>query len=158
MSAFERYALKPAVIGTTGYALSSMVFSKVVDPRWGSSRFSFAPGSVLRYLGGTAGEVSVPLMIGTAVGLGSIVAELSHSYIFPHIHWLDKSSEKASLALASGISGAGMAGVLSLSNPNVINELGLATILGAGVVTELVGDQIYTRFVQKPYESLVSDV
>jgi hypothetical protein len=50
-----------------------------------------------------------------------------------------------------------MASILSMSNPAAVNELGLATIIGAGFATELIGDQIYTRFVQKPYESFVND-
>jgi hypothetical protein len=97
------------------------------------------------------------MLVGVAVGAGSVLAEVSHQFIFPHIHWLDKSSEKASLVLAGGLSGAGMASILSMSNPAAVNELGLATIIGAGFATELIGDQIYTRFVQKPYESFVND-
>jgi hypothetical protein len=157
MSAIERYALKPMVVGSTGYVLSSAVFSKLIDSRWGSDKFSFASNSALTFLSGGRGEVSVPMLVGVAVGAGSVLAEVSHQFIFPHIHWLDKSSEKASLVLAGGLSGAGMASILSMSNPAAVNELGLATIIGAGFATELIGDQIYTRFVQKPYESFVND-
>lgn len=156
-STVERYLVKPAVVGVVGYGLSSVVFSKVIDSRWGSDKFSFASNSMLSFLSYGKDTVSVPMLAGTAVMVGSILAEVAHSWVFPHIHFLDKSSEKASLALASGLSGAGMAGVLSVSNPAVINELGLLTILGAGVVTELVGDQVYNRFVKGAFEGIVND-
>jgi hypothetical protein len=129
----------------------------MIDSKWGSSNFSFSSGSMLSFISGGSGTVSVPMLVGVAVGTGSVLAEFAHQFIFPHIHWLDKSSDKASMVLAGGLSGAGMASILSMSNPQAINELGLATIIGAGFATELLGDQIYTRFIQKTYEGFVDD-
>jgi hypothetical protein len=133
-----------------------VVFPTLVDTKW-SKNFSFSSNSMLKAFAGNQ-SVSVPVMAGVAVGLGSVLAEVSHDFIFPHIHWLEKSSEKASMLLAGGISGAGMAGIINLANPSGVSELGLPTILGFGMVSEIVGDTIYSKFIKGGYESVVNDI
>ena len=103
MTTIERYAVKPAVIGTTGYLMSRTLFPQFIDANW-SRTFNFAPDSMLGRFSGTQ-SLSVPLLAGVAVGLGSVFAEIAHDFIFPHIHWLDKSSEKASIVTAGAASG-----------------------------------------------------
>jgi hypothetical protein len=155
MTTIERYIVKPATIGTTAFLMSKTVFPSLVDAKW-SKNFSFSNTSMLKAFAGNQ-SISVPVMAAVAVGVGSVVAELSHDFIFPHIHWLDKSSDKASMFLAGGVSGAGMAGVINLANPRGIAELGLPTILGVGMVSEIVGDTIYSKFVKGAFESFTQD-
>ena len=59
---------------------------------------------------------SLALGVGMAVLSGSLVAELIHSYVFPHIHALDKLSEPIS-ALMSGASNS--VGAVSARPPSV---------------------------------------
>ena len=155
MTTIERYAMKTAVIGTTGYLMSRTLFPQLIDANW-SRTFNFAPGSMLGRFSGTQ-SVSVPLLAGIAVATGSIFAEVAHDFIFPHIHWLDKSSEKVSLLTAGGLSGAGMYGVIYGANPAGIQDLGATTIILAGVASEIVGDMVYTKFVKKPVEDFFTD-
>jgi hypothetical protein len=156
MTTIERYVVKPATIGTTAFLMSKTVFPSLVDASW-NKNFVFSSNSMLKGLYGGSTSVSVPVMAGVAVGLGSVVAELSHDFIFPHISWLDKSSDKASMLLAGSTAGLGMAGVISLGNPSGIADLGLPTILGVGMVSEIVGDTIYSKFVKSTFESFTQD-
>jgi len=156
MTSFKQYTIKPATIGTTAYLMSRTVFPQLIDSKW-SKNFTFASDSVFKSLSGTQ-SLSVPVMAGLAVGLGSVVSEFAHDMIFPHIHFLDKSSDKVALLTAGGISGAGMAGSIYLANPAGINDLGLPTILAVGMASEIVGDQLYSRFVKGTWEAVVDDV
>jgi predicted Co/Zn/Cd cation transporter (cation efflux family) len=151
-SSVERYVLKPAVIGTTGFLLSKSLLPTVFDSKW-SQTFNFGAGSMLSRFSGVR-SLSVPVMAGIAIGVGSLIAELAHSYIFPHIHWMDKQSEPVTIAVASGISSIGMYGALYQANPSAITELGAMPIIMAGVISEFVGDTVYTKFVKKNAESL----
>ena len=156
MTTFERYAIKPAVIGTTGFLLSKSVIPSIVDQSW-SRTFSFDPSSMLGRLSGTQ-SIGVPILAGLAVAGGSIFAEILHDAIFPHIHWLEKSSEKATLLTAGAANGAGLAGVLYLGNDKAIGQLGLPTIIGVGMASEILGNEIYSRFVKGTYEGFVEDI
>ena len=155
MTTIERYALKPAVIGTTGFLMSKSLLPQFVDAKWDRT-FSFASDSMVGRLSGMR-SISVPVLAGVAVAGGSILAEIAHDYIFSHIHWMDKSSEKVSLLTAGGLSGAGMYGVIYGSNPAAVPELGATSIILAGVASEIVGDMIFTKFVKKPFEDFIHD-
>jgi hypothetical protein len=155
MTTIERYVVKPATIGTTAFLMSKTVFPSLVDAKW-SKNFNFSNTSILKGFAGNQ-SISVPVMAGLAVGVGSIVAELSHDFIFPHVHWLDKSSDKASMIMAGSTAGLGMAGVINLANPSGVSDLGLPTILGVGMVSEIVGDTIYSKFVKGTFESFTQD-
>ena len=89
---------------------------------------------------------SLALGVGMAVLTGSLVAELIHSYVFPHIHALDKMSEPVSAVLAGASNSAGAIGVFSLSNPKIVSELGLPMIVAGAMLSEVVGDYVYSRF------------
>lgn len=155
MSSIERYVVKPTVIGTTGFLMSRTLFPQFIDSKWGKT-FNFSSDSVLSRFSG-AKSVSVPVLAGVAVGVGSVLAELAHDFIFPHIHWLDKSSDKVSMLTAGGLSGAGMYGVLYASNPAGIPQLGATSIILAGIASEIVGDALYSKFVKQPVEAFFTD-
>ena len=89
---------------------------------------------------------SLALGVGMAVLTGSLVAELIHSYVFPHIHALDKMSEPVSAILAGASNSAGAIGVFTLSNPKIVNELGLPMIVAGAMMSEVVGDYVYSKF------------
>ena len=50
---------------------------------------------------------SLALGVEMKVAVGSLVAELIHSYVFPHIHALDKMSEPVSAILAGASNSVG---------------------------------------------------
>ena len=89
---------------------------------------------------------SLALGVGMAVLTGSLVAELIHSYVFPHIHALDKMSEPVSAILAGASNSAGAIGIFTLSNPKIVNELGLPIIVAGAMMSEVVGDYVYSKF------------
>ena len=73
-------------------------------------------------------KFSLALGVGMAVLTGSLVAESINSYVFPQIHALDKMSEPVS-AVSAGVSNSvGAITVFALSNPKIVNELGLPMI------------------------------
>ena len=78
---------------------------------------------------------SLALGVGMAVLTGSLVAELIHSYVFPHIHALDKMSEPVSAILAGASNSAGAIGVFTLSNPKIVHELGLPMIVAGAMMS-----------------------
>ena len=86
------------------------------------------------------------LGIGLVVFGGSLLAELSHSYIFPHIHTLDKLSEPLTEVVAATTNTLGAGGLLYLSDKSLLNDIGMPMILMASVGSEVVGDYIYTKF------------
>ena len=89
---------------------------------------------------------SLALGVGMAVLTGSLVAELIHSYVFPHIHALDKMSEPVSAILAGASNSAGAIGVFTLSNPKIVNEIGLPMIVAGAMMSEVVGDYVFSKF------------
>ena len=95
---------------------------------------------------------SLALGVGMAVLTGSLVAELIHSYVFPHIHALDKMSEPVSAVLAGASNSAGAISVFYLSNPKIVNELGLPMIVMGSFLSEVVGDWMYTKFIHPMLE------
>ena len=70
-------------------------------------------------------NLSLSIGVGVAVMTGSLVAELFHSYVFPHIHALDKASEPVSAMIAGASNSVGALSVFYLSDPQIINSLGL---------------------------------
>ena len=89
-SMIQRYVLKPAVVGGVAYA--------------GNSMLNLVDGKTIN-VGGK--KYPLPVVAAVAVGVGSMLSEVSHDYLLPHIHWLDKVNSPASLALASGVTGTG---------------------------------------------------
>jgi hypothetical protein len=152
----SRYAVKPLTIGAVGYAASRTIFPQLLDANWGR-KFTFSDTSPLKTLYGGSTSVSVPVMAGIALATGSVLAEVAHEFIFPHVHWLDKSSEKASMLTSGVVAGAGMAAVVAMGNSSGVTELGLPSILAVGVASEIVGDMLYKKFTRSSYESLVVD-
>lgn len=110
-------------------------------------------GGLVRYKLGNQvldifGMTSLPAWAVMAAVLmtGSIISEYSHDLIFPHIDFLDKMSEPASAVLSTGVSSASALGTLYLDDARLINEIGLYTIIGCAVGSEVVGDYVYRKF------------
>jgi hypothetical protein len=95
---------------------------------------------------------SLALGVGMAVLGGSVVAELIHSYVFPHIHALDKMSEPVSAVLAGASNSVGATAVFYLSDKTIVNDLGLPMIVAGAMFSEIVGDYVYTKFVHPMVE------
>ena len=135
-SLIQRYVLKPATIGATSYVAQNM----------------FIKGKTIRIKGPT---YDLALVASGAVAVGSVLAEVAHDYIMPHIHYLDKMSEPASLALAGGSTGLGNLGAYYILNPKAIPELGTGNLFLLGAVSELVGDTLYSKLVSPTLQSMV---
>jgi len=95
------------------------------------------------------------LVASGAVALGSMLAEVAHDYIVENVHYLDKISEPASLALASGITGGGNVGAYYLLNQKAVGELGTANLFLLGSVSELVGDTLWAKGIKPVIDSMV---
>jgi len=90
-----------------------------------------------------------------AVALGSMLAEVAHDYVVPHIHYLDRLSEPASLALAVGVTASGNIGTYYLLNPKAVAELGVGNLALLGAVSELVGDTMWAKGIKPVIDSMV---
>jgi hypothetical protein len=142
-SHIDRYFLKPTVVGAVGYGMSKAVLPMVLDPSWNQT-LNIAPDGFVNKITGQT-QVSVPLAVGIAVMLGSIVAEVAHETVFSHIHYLDKASDKTAMLTAGAVAGAGMAGALNATNPGSVARLGLPSIIAAGIASEVVGDLVWSK-------------
>jgi hypothetical protein len=146
-SKLEHFVVKPAVVGGVAYAaLSTGKLNGVYGSKWSDS-VSFATGSPIASLLDGRTSIPMPMLAGLGIAAGSLLSEVTHNYLFPHIHWLDKSSEKVSLATAGAIAGAGTYGVIQMSNDRASADLGLSTILLAAVVSEFAGDYVYGTWI-----------
>ena len=96
-SAIERYVAKPITVGAAGYALSKVIMPSLVDTNW-SRTLTFDQGSMLARFSGKR-EISMPVLAALAVGLGSVLSEVAHEFVFPHIHYLEKNGEPSALAI-----------------------------------------------------------
>jgi hypothetical protein len=142
-SHIDRYFLKPTVVGAVGYGMSKAVLPMVLDPSWNQT-LNIAPDGFVNKITGQT-QVSVPLAVGIAVMLGSIVAEVAHETVFSHIHYLDKASDKTTLLTSGAVAGGTMAAGMNVANPGSVQRLGLASLIGAGIAAELVGDIVWTK-------------
>lgn len=146
-SAVERYLAKPITVGAAGYALSKVIMPSLVDTNW-SRTLSFDQGSMLARFSGKR-EISMPVLAALAVGLGSVLSEVAHEFVFPHIHYLEKNGEPSALAVASAVSSAGLYGGLYSAQPEAITALGPVPIIALGVTSEIVGDYLYANVIKK---------
>ena len=97
----------------------------------------------------------MPVVAAVAVGVGSMLSEVSHDYLQSHIHWLDKVNSPASLVLASGVTGTGNVMAYCALNPKAVSELGVMNIAGLGIVSELIGDTVYSKFAKPLIDGMV---
>ena len=119
---------------------------------------SFAVGAsaggmtYFRYPNGTLSLYgqSMPLWagVGISVVVGSLVSEMLHSYVFPNISSEDRLNESVSMATGIGMTAGATTGVLYLSSPVIVSELGLANIAIASIGAELVGDWINRKVIK----------
>ena len=118
--------VKPLVVGAVG----------------GAYTYFMKPGTITLF------SYTMPLPVGVFAALvgGSLLADVAHDYIFPQIHVEDKVSEPVSAVLAGGINTAGVAGIYYLSNPEIVNALGLPFLAMVGVGSEVIGTYAYEKF------------
>jgi hypothetical protein len=128
--------MKPATIGGVAYLGQNM----------------FIDGKTIRIKGQ---EYPLALVASGAVALGSVFAEFAHEFVMPHIHFLDKLNSPASLALASGSTAMGNVGAYYLLNPKAIPALGVGNLALLGAMSEVVGDQIYSKVINPTLQNLM---
>jgi hypothetical protein len=149
----ERYFVKPALVGGITYVgLSSKMLNPLIGSKW-SGNLSFQSGSVLSTVMGGKTSLAVPAVVGVSIGLGSLLAEVFHDQIFPHIHWMEKASENSAMITAGGITGIGTYALLQNSNNKVPSELGATQIVVAGILAEYVGDMVWTKVLKRQVEA-----
>ena len=137
-SMIQRYVLKPATVGSVAYLGNNM----------------FISGKQIKIRGQ---EYPLAMVASGAVALGSILSEVAHDQILPHIHFLDKMNEPSSLALASATTGGGNVAVhyLSRGDGKGVEALGAGNLFLLGAVSEMVGDTVFSKFVAPTIQSMV---
>jgi hypothetical protein len=73
----------------------------------------------------------------------------------PLVHILDKISEHASLALATGYTEMGNVGAYYLLNPKAIPALGVGNLALLGGISEIVGDTVYSKVIHPTLQNLM---
>ena len=89
-------------------------------------------------------NVPVPAAIGVATASGSLISDLSHDYLLPHINKNAKLTNIESALLQLSTSAAGTSGVLLLSGMPT-NNIANAALLGAA--SSVVGDYVNSKFI-----------
>lgn len=130
-STYKDLLVKPLVVGAVTGAAANMIWP-------------FSPSTYTINMFGQ--RVPIWLGVGGAAFLASIASETLHKYAFPHVG--DKWGEPISLGVSAGANGAALAGVLHVANSTAVGGLGLLNIVGTGAVAEMVGDQLYERFIK----------
>ena len=128
--------MKPMVVGGVSYTSQNM----------------FIDGKTIRIKGV---EYPLAMVASGAVALGSMLAEIAHDYVVPHIHYLDKMAEPSSLALASATTGGGNVGAYYILNPKAVSELRTANLFLLGSVSELIGDSVWSKGLKPVIDSMV---
>jgi len=98
-------------------------------------------------------NINLALGIGVTLAVGSLFAETLHSYVFPHIHFTDKMSDTVSSLVAGGACATGSVAVFYLSDPRIINDLGMGMIVAGAFGSEMVGDYVYRKFIHNMVDS-----
>jgi len=88
-------------------------------------------------------KVPLPVAVGAAVGVGSILAEVAHQHIFPNIHVGNKLEQPLSSLMAGGVNAGAAAGVLYAMNPGSLESLGFGKVIAAGFIADAGADYIY---------------
>ena len=137
-SMIQRYVLKPATVGGVAYLGNNM----------------FISGKTIKIRGQ---EYPLTVVASGAVALGSVLSEIAHDYIVPHIHYLDKIAEPSSLALASATTGGGNVAVhyQSRGDGKGVEALGAGNLFLLGAVSEMVGDTVFSKCVNPTLQSMV---
>ena len=137
-STIQRYFLKPATIGGVAYLGNDY----------------FLDGKTIKIKGK---DYPLAMVASGAVAVGSIVAEFAHDYVVPHIHYLDKISEPASLALAGATTGGSNIAVhyLARGDGKAVQALGTGNLFLLGAVSELVGYTLWSKGIKPVIDGMV---
>jgi len=137
-SMIQRYVLKPATAGGVAYLGNNM----------------FISGKQIKIRGT---EYDLAMVASGAVALGSILSEVAHDWIVPHIHYLDKLNEPAALALASATTGGGNVAVhyLSRGDGKGVEALGAGNLFLLGSVSEIIGDSIWSKGIKPTLDTMI---
>ena len=137
-SMIQRYVLKPATVGGVAYLGNNM----------------FISGKQIKIRGQ---EYPLAVVASGAVAIGSVLSEIAHDYIVPEIHYLDILNTPASLALASGTTGAGNVAVhyLSRGDGKGVEALGVGNLFLLGALREIVGDSIWSKGIKPTLDTMV---
>ena len=86
------------------------------------------------------------MAIGGVLATGSLLSEWTHDYVFPHIDYLDKMSEPSAAMLAAGVVSGSSVATIYMGDARLVNEIGLWTIVGSAIASEVAGDYVYQKF------------
>jgi len=93
-------------------------------------------------------RVSIPLATAAAVTIGSLAAEVAHTWVFPTIEPVGKMwASPAAEAFAVGTSTAVQAAVYTVGNKSAVADLGLMSIATTALIAEVIGSFTFDKFV-----------
>jgi len=117
--------LKPLTSGAVAAAGTALLFSDLAGTKF--------------KIGGL--QIPVPIVLGGAVAVGSIVSELLRQYAFSSF----KQGEALSLAIGGGINAGAAVGTIAVLDKIALGQIGMVRLGGLGVASEVIGDQLYHR-------------
>lgn len=86
-------------------------------------------------------NVPVPVLLGGAVAIGSVVSELMRQKVFTSF----KEGEAVSFALAGGLNAGAAIGTVGLVDKLALSQIGYGRLAGLGFASEIIGDMAYHR-------------
>ena len=123
--------------------INGLVAGLTTIPLFGSDATIFVPFA----------NSSAPLsVLAFAVGgFGSLVGDLTHSFIKNEIHVSEKWKDRTSLIAGVGINAGLFAGLLYCYDPAVLRDFGTMQALAVGGLSEFVGSASYSYLKENLY-------
>lgn len=91
---------------------------------------------------------SVPLYVvsGIAGVSASVLSDIAHSYVLPHIPVLQKYNQQESAILGPLINAGGYIGTYYIANADSLKTLGLPMLAGQAVISDIASTYIASNF------------
>ena len=91
-------------------------------------------------------RIPVPMAVGGAVYIGSVLAELLHKQVWPNVG--DRWGEPISLAVSGATTAGTATGAIYLAAANAPSEIGVAKLGLLGIASEIISESLYNRIVK----------
>lgn len=128
MSSYSHKVGLPLTAGAVGYVGSKMLYgSKALNTPYG--------------------QIDLGLVMGAGALVGSALSNMSHDWIFKHIHISDRLADPATSAVNTGINFASQLAIAGALNGQSVAELDKVKLLAESAAVVVLSDYLYNNFI-----------
>ena len=127
----QAIAAKSAAVGAASYGVMAAVGPGIEIQLYGGGRF-----------------YSLPVVAAGVGAASSALGDLSHMYIFPHLGLDQKYSATETAAVATAANVGAYYALMMATNTTLPDRVGIATIAGTAVLSNAIGDYLYSTVLQ----------